>query len=1527
MDVDEMFAIEEEVVTDPMIMARRMDRKKKKKRNWRRKKRRNLKTNMESNHDVNGEEKLLQSNGVIAESLACEYSENGDQGAQPTVCNDELALEFDLNMPISASVKDITKSHGSVFDIKTYKNEDYGGIKFTDEGMRLAVEGLCFPRKCKGVVTKIERSQELEYGSTNHAGIIEQMGKEDNRRNSTDYEKVPTLNKDVYCDSSSGEEGNSNDNEGKRSSSSDEEGKLRIWEGSCISEGNMTKNDTEMEVNVKKDGLKKEHRNNRTENDHCNLGPDLEEGPRFELEFLDSGKTLWPKNESLQLLSLDSPESFRLMTHGLSQTNDHSPLNFTDDKPLEQYIPIHVRSPNISDLKNLNTADGSDEVSSANSENFSRTSPRNLEEAEVMDIIGKPAQILEGMLAEDKQEVDRLDLDILKKDQTRQLQTILHDEGKAEQDISRVSKITEHVESGKPVGFNYNSTVSSWPELGRTQNAKMEKTQTLSCLDKQQMKTFHLKLDVQESAKAEGIAKLFQTGAQVDICKPSAKTSTTESLVEPQQTQITKTDLVVLTEIVKPIETGEAKHAETEERKQTSIKLDTGLSSGKECEITSNEKKEVRTLDVIKENLDYKTSSEMNIEKRDKTKDVFKLLERPPDKTSRTGSSHELQESHLTQTEFVASKGVTKPAETCKHIFKNEQEEKGPLRSSNVDAGEVLCKEGEMMGIVSITENSLGDWETNSGGKVGKDVTIKFETEEQVGIQTPNVRDGAAASSLKVQEREVASAEFVVSKDVLKPTTVCKVKNQEKGEQVSSDVYACASTSDNSEMVIEGGGDIKTVDVNKGNPSKHKTNSELGNQKNNDDKDVVRLFEIEGKTCSEKPLAKTSTTESSFEAKEIHCATTTLAEVISSKDTAKRTVTSKVTDDDKEDGEVTSTDAAACVSSPEEGEIISSEEETEVRTNAVNERSFGECRVTANNHLVDKTRLKKDKMEVLRSGLSREDATKQVKDCHRVAHNEQISPKNIQEKTPVVCSTKSDQRRGRPSRRIQRNADEKTHEYRRPGSNVRSRSEKEDKERRSVLKHDGKKEQKRERERPGNQNKEKVDRTSGRRQERLKTTDNTRTSSLRREGSIDRTKNQTRQKYHTGKQQGNSESGRKLRTSANGANETRKTSKEAVNKETLTRESCSSSSKRGISNAQNKSDLTEKSGKTANVGKSKIVNEVDTEEDKTSGRKGKDTLDRPGKKKDEKDSGTGRNMETLAKDPLLLKKGGQLEKEQAHGKYDRERDSMIPMREEKSEVTLNKKCSDKNSINKDEKSTKVLTDKLASSKKDVKPKPFKEATSKASKGTSLEKGSTTLKQRGENLKSQKTRTSATSRWSRNGDHKTDNSTDNPKFKKPTDDQKRVNQNTEGKGKKKRSGGKNENKSVNNLENKRVSCTRNKGVNSAENLGLKKLEMKSKRSRKPQQARRDSDVKISGKRRRDADDIERPCKVRKVGKGFGKSGSSIKIKETKFPGKVVTVRILKVERGRALVLKRRHVNQLFVRGDNVIMVAYENRRAF
>ena len=97
-----------------------------------------------------------------------------------------------------------------------------------------------------------------------------------------------------------------------------------------------------------------------------------------------------------------------------------------------------------------------------------------------------------------------------------------------------------------------------------------------------------------------------------------------------------------------------------------------------------------------------------------------------------------------------------------------------------------------------------------------------------------------------------------------------------------------------------------------------------------------------------------------------------------------------------------------------------------------------------------------------------------------------------------------------------------------------------------------------------------------------------------------------------------------------------------------------------------------------------------------------------------------------------------------------------------------------------------------------------------------------------------------------------------------------------------------------------------------------------KSKSREQICKSSEEKLLGKRKRE-DTSEGPHKLRKTYTAKERV-KSIKTIEAKLPGNVVTVRILKVDRGKALVLKRRHVNQLFIRGDNVIMVAYENAAA-
>ena len=99
------------------------------------------------------------------------------------------------------------------------------------------------------------------------------------------------------------------------------------------------------------------------------------------------------------------------------------------------------------------------------------------------------------------------------------------------------------------------------------------------------------------------------------------------------------------------------------------------------------------------------------------------------------------------------------------------------------------------------------------------------------------------------------------------------------------------------------------------------------------------------------------------------------------------------------------------------------------------------------------------------------------------------------------------------------------------------------------------------------------------------------------------------------------------------------------------------------------------------------------------------------------------------------------------------------------------------------------------------------------------------------------------------------------------------------------------------------------------------EMKSKTQT---QNGKSSEEKLLGKRKRE-DTPVRSGKVRKTTKS-SKNKDSFEFAKTKgatIPGNVLNVRILKVDRGKALVLKKRHVNQLFIRGDNIIMVAYDS----
>ena len=106
--------------------------------------------------------------------------------------------------------------------------------------------------------------------------------------------------------------------------------------------------------------------------------------------------------------------------------------------------------------------------------------------------------------------------------------------------------------------------------------------------------------------------------------------------------------------------------------------------------------------------------------------------------------------------------------------------------------------------------------------------------------------------------------------------------------------------------------------------------------------------------------------------------------------------------------------------------------------------------------------------------------------------------------------------------------------------------------------------------------------------------------------------------------------------------------------------------------------------------------------------------------------------------------------------------------------------------------------------------------------------------------------------------------------------------------------------------------------------LKQCEKIHQRTKSKSQVHKVDEEKSLGKRKRE----DTPLRSKKFRKMIEVSASKesvkvVKTKEAKLPGNVITVRILKVDRGKALVLKRRHVNQMFIRGDNVIMVAHEN----
>lgn len=143
----------------------------------------------------------------------------------------------------------------------------------------------------------------------------------------------------------------------------------------------------------------------------------------------------------------------------------------------------------------------------------------------------------------------------------------------------------------------------------------------------------------------------------------------------------------------------------------------------------------------------------------------------------------------------------------------------------------------------------------------------------------------------------------------------------------------------------------------------------------------------------------------------------------------------------------------------------------------------------------------------------------------------------------------------------------------------------------------------------------------------------------------------------------------------------------------------------------------------------------------------------------------------------------------------------------------------------------------------------------------------------------------------------------------------------------------------NLNSTKSNSVVTKGSNSLKNrdkLGTKQDQsrtvIKSRHRSSANQSSRSADktyetsLKESGKRKR-YEDFDDHHGLKNIPRSSKNKITKIKEKvvktvEAKIPGNVINVRVLKVNGDKALVLKRRHTNQLFIRGDNVIMTAYD-----
>ena len=265
MDVDEMFAIEEEVELDPMTLLNRVEKKKEKKRNWRRKKRKYLKSNKEMNNELN-QENITKTQGntesPCGEMLDIVQSRIDKPREQHSICSTEQKFQFNLSTPIpenssnvtikgefdshclknrtDASQLDVTKDESEEMESdegssmskvqKSFTAEIVGdnpnpndNCVPTNKRMGLELGDPQFISESLGIVVDKEDLQGLSADSLDHSDMNEAVIKD--YHNSPNQENIPRLNQGTYCPSTNDDERTESDRE-----SSDEEEGLKIWE-------------------------------------------------------------------------------------------------------------------------------------------------------------------------------------------------------------------------------------------------------------------------------------------------------------------------------------------------------------------------------------------------------------------------------------------------------------------------------------------------------------------------------------------------------------------------------------------------------------------------------------------------------------------------------------------------------------------------------------------------------------------------------------------------------------------------------------------------------------------------------------------------------------------------------------------------------------------------------------------------------------------------------------------------------------------------------------------------------------------------------------------------------------------------------------------------------------------------------------------------------------------------------------------------------------------------------------------------